>query len=513
MQIKSNTLVKVIVPSVLAIGALIGVKSCQSDSTQTQNAADTATTTLGLSPDELKALGVAGDTPQDTLRTLVGSLNQVRSDLGRLSQQNEDLKKQNEALTRRSTDVSGQVNEAVSGVQQSYDTQQKRLQDEQLRLQNKIQELTDKLANTMSNPGGHISGGSNYQDASGHGDIPLGLGLDGMGSGTSGTSSQGADGLIWVQPKDQKPTDPNKVSNSGMPALPQFPTSFLNDNELTRQKAAYEQQVKGYSNEKNEVTAEPVYTLPENSTLIGSRAMTALLGRVPINGTVTDPYPFKVLIGKDNLTANGIDLPDVEGAIVSGTASGDWTLSCVRGQVNSITFVFADGTVRTLPRADANGNSNSNNGGSNQGESSTSGGIGWISDEAGIPCIGGERKSNASTYLPTIFALSAGSGAAGALSQNQQTTQTNGYGGMTSSLTGDAGQAVLGKALAGGLNETTDWVKQRYGQTFDAIYVPPGMRLAVHITRQLAIDYEDKGRKVRYDFSLPADGSNQRGLD
>ncbi|AIA69903.1 putative exported protein [Pectobacterium atrosepticum SCRI1043] len=510
MQIKSNTLVKVIVPSVLAIGALIGVKSCQSPD-QAQSTADTAKTTLGLSQDELKALGVAGDTPEDTLRTVVGSLNQVRSDLGKLSQQNEDLKKQNDVLTRRSTDVSGQVNEAVSGVQQSYDTQQKRLQDEQLRIQNKIQELTDKLANTMSNPGGHISGGSNYLGSSGHGDIPLGLGLDGMGSGTTGTQSQGADGLIWVQPKDQKPTDPNKTSSAGMPALPQFPTSFLNDNELTRQKAAYEQQVKGYSNEKNEVTAEPVYTLPENSTLIGSRAMTALLGRVPINGTVTDPYPFKVLIGKDNLTANGVDLPDVEGAIVSGTASGDWTLSCVRGQVNSITFVFSDGTVRTLPRANANSNGSSS--GNDQGASGANGGIGWISDEAGIPCISGERKSNASTYLPTIFALSAGSGAASALSQNQQTTQANGYGGMTSSLTGDAGQAVLGKALAGGLNETTDWVKQRYGQTFDAIYVPPGMRLAVHITKQLAIDYEDKGRKVRYDFSLPADGGSQRGLD
>lgn len=512
MKIKSNTLVKVIVPSVLAVGALIGVKSCQGPS-QTQTTADASTTTLGLSQDELKALGVAGDTPQDTLRTLVGSLNQVRGDLARLSQENEELKKRNEALSRRSTDVSGQVNDAVAGVQQSYDTQQKRLQEEQLQLQNKIQDLTNKLAGAMNNPGGHIGGSSNYQGSSGHGDIPLGLGLDGMGSDANGSMSQGADGLIWVSPKDQKPTDPNKTSGSGMPALPQFPTSFLNDNELTRQKAVYEQQVKGYSSEKNEVTAEPVYTLPENSTLVGSRAMTALLGRVPINGTVTDPYPFKVLIGKDNLTANGIDLPDVEGAIVSGTASGDWTLSCVRGQVNSITFVFADGTVRTLPRADANGNSNGNNGGNNQNTGSGSGGIGWISDEAGIPCISGERKSNASTYLPTIFALSAGAGAASALSQNQQTTQTNGYGGMTSSLTGDAGQAVLGKALAGGMNETTDWVKQRYGQTFDAIYVPPGMRLAVHITKQLAIDYEDNGRKVRYDFTLPTDGIGQRGLD
>jgi len=44
---------------------------------------------------------------------------------------------------------------------------------------------------------------------------------------------------------------------------------------------------------------------------------------VPIDGTVNDPYPFKVLVGADNLTANGIDIPDVAGAVFSGTASGD----------------------------------------------------------------------------------------------------------------------------------------------------------------------------------------------
>ncbi|WP_447444337.1 hypothetical protein [Pseudomonas aeruginosa] len=39
--------------------------------------------------------------------------------------------------------------------------------------------------------------------------------------------------------------------------------------------------------------------------------MSALIGRVPVDGTVNDPYPFKILIGPDNLTANGIELPDV----------------------------------------------------------------------------------------------------------------------------------------------------------------------------------------------------------
>ncbi len=189
-------------------------------------------------------------------------------------------------------------------------------------------------------------------------------------------------------------------------------------------------------------TTQAVYTLPENSTLTGSRAMTALLGRVPVNGTVTDPYPFKILVGRDNLTANGIELPDVEGAVVSGTTSGDWTLSCVRGQVNSITFVFADGTVRTLPQADVNGTTNSNQQAKN---GNNAGGIGWISDEDGIPCISGTRKSNASTYLPTIFGLAAAGATGDALSEGQYTSQNN-VNGITSTLTGSAGEAALGKA-------------------------------------------------------------------
>ncbi|HAV1899108.1 TPA: TIGR03752 family integrating conjugative element protein [Enterobacter hormaechei subsp. steigerwaltii] len=387
-----------------------------------------------------------------------------------------------------------------NGLREQYDKRQAQLQNEQLSLTAKIQELTDKLKKPDS------------EKKTADSDIPLGLGLDGMGSSTGGSASQGSDGMMWVAPTDQKETDPRDAASGK--ASPQFPTSFLGENELTRQKAAYEEKVKGRTNEKGaEESAEPVYTLPENSTLVGSRAMTALLGRVPINGTVTDPYPFKVLIGKDNLTANGIELPDVEGAIVSGTASGDWTLSCVRGQVNSVTFVFSDGTVRTLPRPDTSNNAGGqNNNAQAKQDTGTSGGIGWISDENGIPCIGGERKSNASTYLPTIFGLSAAGAAGEAMSQGQYTTQNN-VNGISATMTGDAGQAALGKAISGGMSETTDWIKQRYGMTFDAIYVPPGARLAVHITRQLAIDYEDKGRKVRYDFTLPGGVSDNGGLD
>jgi integrating conjugative element protein (TIGR03752 family) len=511
MKIKSNGLVKVLVPAILVGGGFIAVKSynnkpqepaTQAAHTQTDDALK------NLSPQELKALGIEGDTPQDTLKTIVGSLNAVRQQQDSLNRQNAQLLDENKKLRERNTNVSGQVNEAVQGVEKSYHERENQMRQQQNVLTSKINELTNKLQNA----GKGIADKAKNTDS----DIPLGLGLDGMGAGGGNAPASGSDGLMWVTPQDSPSTSSaqNNGTSGSSAGGSQFPTSFLSENALTKQKASYEQQVKGSSAEKGaEEEAEPVYTLPENSTLIGSRAMTALLGRVPINGTVTDPYPFKVLIGKDNLTANGIELSDVEGAIVSGTASGDWTLSCVRGQVNSVTFVFTDGTVRTLPKPDRSGKGG-NNGNQNGGkETGTSGGIGWISDENGIPCISGTRKSNASSYLPTIGLLGAAGAAGDAIGQNQTTSQTNAYGGVTSTLTGDAGQAVLGKAISGSSDEITEWVKQRYGQTFDAIYVQPGAKLAVHITRELAIDYEDKGRRVRYDFTLPGEDGSTGGLD
>ncbi|MEQ1963136.1 TIGR03752 family integrating conjugative element protein [Xenorhabdus khoisanae] len=470
MEVKSNALVKILVPTVLVIGGFIGIKSCSS----TEGAAPSATSNhvlATLSPEELQALGVGGDTPEDTLRTLIGSLNKVRAEQKKLSQQNTDILKENDQLKHQRLDVAGQIDAAITAIHQEDEQRQRTLQDEQQSLLAQIDLLTERL-NSAPLPA---------QDSQ----MPLGLGL--AGNQYAANPVRGQDEFIWVNPADEKPTALQAMGHGQ--STPQYPTSFLSEQPTAGQKVQNAPALK----EKNET---PVYTLPENATLVGSRALTALLGRVPVNGTVTDPYPFKILIGKDNLTANGIELPEVEGAVVSGSASGDWTLSCVRGQVNSITFVFQDGTVRTLP-----------------GKGQNQQGIGWLSDENGIPCISGERKSNATTYLPTLFALSAMNSAGDALNESQRTAQTNGAGGITSALTGNAGQAALGKAMAGGMNDITEWLKQRYSQTFDAVYVPPGASVVVHITQSLAMDYETKGRKVRYDVSEPTQHDTQEALD
>lgn len=488
MQIKSNTLLKVIVPLVLLSAVMIGVKSC-GGSKQTLDSADN-TAVADLTQEELRILGIEGDTPQDTLRTLVGRIKTIQTSQENLEKQNAALAEENVRLQNKGNNVDGRINDAVNAVKQESTQAQQKLQAEQQRLAG----LLESLKNTA--PG--LGAGSNTPAG---GDLPVGLGLEDAGQAETVTQ-----GTVWIEPQDGVQLDRNGKPATGAATVTngtgtfQFPTAFgrLNDNEITRQKAELDRVAK--NQQSIEETELPVYTLPENSTLVGSQAMTALLGRVPIDGKVTDPYPFKVLIGKENLTANGIELPDVEGAIVSGTATGDWVLSCVRGDVHSITFVFNDGTVRTVPQSakSSDGSNGKSNGGS----------IGWLSDEHGIPCLSGDRKTNATTYLPTLFALSAAGAASDAMSESQTTTTTDGTS-ITSTLTGSAGQAALGKALSGGTNELADWVKARYGQMFDAIYVPPGANVAVHITRQIPIDYEEKGRKVKYDFDV----SQQHELD
>lgn len=501
----SNLIVKIAVPVVLAGAIVVGVKSCSGGGNHPAMTGNTASSALkDLSPEDLKAAGIEGDTPQDTLRTVVGNFRKVQDRLDSLADDNKKLTDENKALKTTNSNVDAQISQAVSNARNEEAQKRQQLSAQVTDLSSQVKRLMDQLQNGDA---GTESGKSSSPGS----DIPIGLGYDsGLNSGASGVSSS-SDGLQWVEPRDgvsvdasgRPVTDSNRNNATGF----SFATSFSEAGEAGKQAAGKATAMVQTQLTDAQKATVPVFTLPENSTLVGSQAMTALLGRIPIDGKVTDPYPFKVMIGRDNLTANGIELPDVQGAIVSGTATGDWTLSCVRGSITSITFVFTDGTVRTLSSPDGQNSGGSQNSGNANGNNSS---IGWLSDDNGIPCISGTRKSNASTYLPTITTLAAAGAAGDAVAENQNTGQTNAYGGVTSTLTGDAGQAVLGKALSGGMRETIDWVKARYGQTFDAIYVPPGQKVALHITRQLAIDYEEKGRKVKYDFSLAGNGT---GMD
>lgn len=85
----SNLIVKIVVPVVITGAIVIGIKACADSTTQGEGVPNNTNVALkDLTPEDLKALGVEGDTAQDTLRTLVGSYRKVQGRLDGLESDN-----------------------------------------------------------------------------------------------------------------------------------------------------------------------------------------------------------------------------------------------------------------------------------------------------------------------------------------------------------------------------------------------------------------------------------------
>lgn len=482
---KDNPLLKFLAIPFLILAAIVIVKAF-SGTNDGQSMAEHGGK-LKISGSQAQALGVDGDTPSDTLRTIVAESRQLKDQVSQALTNNEELKRQNQELQTRLHNIDQNVAQRLDNAQQQLEQKAKE--------QNQgVLDMLQKQLDTLGRQGSGNAGS----------DLPIGFGVQpGDGQGF-----QGAPGLdiVWIEPQDATPIDANgqpiAAGSSLTPSGFNFPTSF--GQSIDRGQNVLNNSAQSIGGEISPQDARKqvrkVYTLPQNSTLMGSVAMSALIGRVPVDGTVNDPYPFKILIGPDNLTANGIDLPDVAGAVASGTASGDWTLSCVRGQIRSLTFVFNDGTVRTFPAPAEDGSQNNNQASSNGSPQTIQGGLGWISDPYGIPCIAGDRRSNAKEYLGNQSLLTAaGAGIAKLLDADENNTSTVFSGNGTAfGTTGTQGNSALGTILTGGVNDIRQWMNKLYGEAFAAVYVQPGVKVSVHLDQQLAIDYELKGRKVDY---------------
>ena len=235
-------------------------------------------------------------------------------------------------------------------------------------------------------------------------------------------------------------------------------------------------------------TGNSHYTIPPTTTLLNATALTALVGRIPVRGQIQDPWRFKIIVGRDNLAANGHRIPQLAGMIWVGTARGDLALSCVSGNLDTATFIFLDGSIQTTRNRSETLNSK--------------GGLGWISDEFGNPCISGELKSNALQYLTQSTIVDTTKATADALANAQTESRFDPRTGETnSSVVGDIDKFVAGTAVEESLTGVSQWLKDRQLSSFDAIYVPAGQKVAIHVEEPINIDYVPTGRKViQFDY-------------
>lgn len=236
---------------------------------------------------------------------------------------------------------------------------------------------------------------------------------------------------------------------------------------------------------------DPYYTLPVNATLTGAVAMQPIIGRIPINGQVPDPYHFKVIIGSKNLAANGVDIPsDVSGIVASGVTSGDMLGSCARGRITSLTFVFQDGTISTT-------------------EGSDSDSLGEIAAANGNPCISGDFHTNAPLFLSGTVLLAGAQGYANALSQAQTSTTTpTSTAQSITTIIGNSGTYAAGQAASSAAQAAQQWWQARAQNSFDYVFVPnvdpdtgAFLKLNINLTKAINIDYNPQGRKVSYEHT------------
>lgn len=458
-NLRSNRLLPIIGGTVAVMAAFVGLKSCGSDKVARDQVVMVSVP---------KAPAPDADSPAETIKTLTARVAEVTNQM-------KALRNENDQLLQRNREIEETVTKRIKG---ELAEQRAREDEASASVLSALTQRIDQLAGRISSSGGEM-GTSGTAATSPGADIPVGLGL----SGTPGSATA----VVWVEPLDRIPQ--SEPGTGGIRGLARRTESLLRKDT---DAGEYSPSPKPAAVSKTDNEPRPVYTVPRNATLIGSTAMTALVGRIPVKGKVQDAMPFKLLVGADNLAANGITIPGVEGMVWSGTAVGDWTLSCVTGRLTSVTFVFQDGTIRTISSDDK------------------AQPLGWISDERGIPCITGERITNAASFLSQRIGVTALQAGADAAAQAETTTTVSGTTGTgTTTVTGDIGAYVLGKTVAGGAAEIRKWLDERLEQSFDAVFVQPGIQLAVHVDKELDIDHDPKGRKITHAQSPDPHRRNQ----
>jgi len=449
----SNKLLPILAGSVMLMLVFVTLKSCNSES---DGELVMESVPQAPNPD--------ADTPADTIKTLTANVAAMTAEVKALRQDNTGLRNENRELLASRTQIEDNVTTRVTRELLSREKDQSARYRKDSGVLSSLTARVDALSQSLTK----------INLPSKNSDIPVGLGFDAL-------RSNSVDSLIWVKPMEIDESDASAINGKRL----------LNKTRQSADKLAVLSKAQSSKLNQKINTIKPVYTIPRNATLIGSTVMTALVGRVPVGGKVRDPMPFKVITGVDNLAANGLTIPGVQGMVWSGTAIGDWTLSCITGRLDSVTFVFDDGTIQTLSSNDRKGK-----------RGNTNKPLGWISDQQGIPCISGARKTNAPAFLSQRIGVMAIQAAADAAAAAETTSVIGNTAGISNSVTGDVGNYVLGKTLSGGSKEVGKWLMERQSQSFDAIFVPAGTRIAIHVDRELPIDLDTTGRKLSYEKSI-----------
>jgi integrating conjugative element protein (TIGR03752 family) len=428
------------------------------------------------------------DKPSETLNTLMARMSALERKSGeaerQLAESNHTIADLRGQLEMRSKGADRAVGAAAPASAASAISQTSGATGELGRVASELIEQGHAAVGTLT--GGRAGAKPGAASANAPKGVPAGLGFDNLDA-TAGSQS------------DAAPSKPVTVLPLG------YPTDAKGQPVLTQARDEDTQaSASGSGTSEKDKEPTPYFTIPENATLTRVTAMTAIVGRVPVDGRVQDPMKFKAIIGRENLAANGFEVPDdVAGIVVSGIAVGDMALSCSEGHVYSLTFVFDDGIIRTVSSKPGS------TGGSLRDRS-----LGYLSDLHGNPCIAGQFVTNAPSVLTDIVLARGASTAARAYGAAQTSTTDSAFtGSTTSSVTGSRGAYVLGQMASSGVDEMTSWLTSRLRNSFDAVVTRAGQKVVLHIEQEIAIDKPSNARRLDHTAALRRTVGDRHGLD
>ncbi len=327
-------------------------------------------------------------------------------------------------------------------------------------LQEKILELGTVPANQLGNVDDEIPFSDTFEEAF---DVDM--------KSQNDENAVTGDEIQWVYPLGLNPEKGVDGFFEGLPTLGKQVNAAAGSvkKDAIRAKKALEAALKPI----------PYATIHADSSIHGATALTALVGRIERKGKTHDPFRFQVILSGDTLMANGHSMPGVANAFVSGSATGDRAFSCVRGKVTSITFNFSDGRIYKQ-------------------KGTFEQPLAEIGDLWGNPCIKGILLDDINQFVAVQGAVSGLASLAETITKQQQSITSAGNS-QSLQLSGSAGKLAAGSFATGGLNKGSELLAERFENYYQAVYVPPGEKISLLFTEDIAIDYKPSNRKISYE--------------
>jgi hypothetical protein len=259
------------------------------------------------------------------------------------------------------------------------------------------------------------------------------------------------------------------------PAAPVASGSLLNDN----------------SNQNQEKPKPiPAYTIPANTILTGVTAEQPLIGVIPIEGTVLNPQTVQFAVGQKNLSANDWHLPaKLKGIQGNAVCEGVFNFqnSAVSCSITSLTFIFDDGNIATETAAKDEP-------------------FGKLTTLYGNPYIPGKYYGNALYGAVGTGFFSAAQGFGNAFAASQVQTQNSDNAEAITTSFKNANNYAFGQGIGTAGEALNQWWLSLMKSTTNYVYTSNWnpkthevLQLNAKIEKQVNIDYDPDGRKVKYE--------------